>query len=435
MNSNVVKKKVAKKKVVAAVMPPKTVKPKFSLGDEYLKAVADIEKVHGIGHIQDGDKIMIANHIPTGNFILDFALLGGMADGYNCMVYGYESAGKTTQMMSVAGEYQKKHKDKIVIWVDAEGLYDPEWAMVHGIDLERLKVLNPESGEQGVDMIEAMWHVWDVGMICLDSVPALVPMEILDKSAEDATMAKLAGLMGKLCSKITMANNKERRRGHWVTFCYVNQMRSKVGFVLGNPNMLTGGRQINHIPTTKILLKKGKEIEGKDRYGNPIIEYNEHSFKLEKTKHGSSIKEGSFQLYLNPDNEEGLAYGELDNVSTCCNFAKKMGFIKGGGSSWYLLTENRDEKLKKMIVEAKELETEIPTIDDVPFTKFRVLDDIKKYVQENDEEYVTLARSVIALQRLSKNVPMVPPDGYLVADYGRLITLDADGAVASYTHV
>jgi hypothetical protein len=224
-------------------------------------------------------------------------------------------------------------------------------------------------------------------------------MKMLEKSAEDDLMAAHPRLMGKMCSKIIANNQKERREGHWVTIWNINQFRSKVGFVLGNPMTLPGGRQINHVPSTKLWLKLKKEHMGKDEHGVEVHEYSEQAFKFEKTKHGSSIKEGEYQLYLSPANDKGLPEGSYDNVAAVMPFAKKYGFVAGGGQAWRLLT-------------AKDKDA-----------KFSNLSAIEKFLYSNEEELHTLMRSVIAHQRKSKGHDPLPPDGYLVSKIGRLVEL------------
>jgi protein RecA len=395
--------------------------------DDISDLVKDTEKVHGPGVAMRGSTKAIANHIPTGVFILDFALLGGIAQGYIGMVYGYHSCGKSTRILRMAAEFQRKHPDKWVGWIDAEGMYDPKWAEMNGLDTSRVIVSQPEYGELAVDLFESMLKRPSIGFIVIDSIPSVVPMKVIENSAEDDTMAASARLMGKLCSKVTMGNNAERKKGHWVTVMLVNQFRNKVGFVLGDPRVLPGGIQLNHVPTTKIEFKKGKTIMGKDRYGSEVAEMDECSFKLEKVKHGQSIRTGDFQMYLNPDNEAGFDAGEVDNYSTIVTFAKRMGYITGGGSAFRLLTEDLDKKteaavaalkLKEPDVSKEKVEKLEAAID---FTKFAGLEPVKAFLRKNEEEYETLARSLIATQRIAKGLPALPPDGYLVGPGGRLV--------------
>lgn len=378
----------------------KEAQPKESgLPKDVLESIERIKGVHNAQLVAKASDSVECNRIPTGCFMLDFALLGGLPQGYVSMIYGLESCGKTTACLRGVAEFQKKHPDKVVGWMDAEGLFDSEWAERLGVNVDKMVVATPDYGEQGVDIIDEWMSVKSIGLIVVDSLPSLVPMKMLEKSAEDDLMAAHPRLMGKMCSKITSNNQKERREGHWVTIWNINQFRSKVGFVLGNPMTLPGGRQINHIPSTKLWLKLKKEHMGKDEHGVEVHEYSEQAFKFEKTKHGSSIKEGEYQLYLSPSNEKGLPEGSYDNVAAVMPFAKKYGFVTGGGSAWRLLTGKS------------------------PDTKYGNLTAVENFLYKDQEELDTLMRSVIAHQRKSKGHPALPPDGYLVSKLGRLVEL------------
>jgi protein RecA len=375
-------------------------------------AFAEFGKAHGEGILRRPGATVKFNVIPTGIFLLDFALLGGWPQGFVSMSYGYHSTAKSTIFLNGVREFQLKHPDKYVVWIDAEGLYDEEWAKMIGVDTDRLIPATPEFGEQAVDILEDAMQRPSVGLIILDSIPACAPMKVLENSAEDDTMAALARLMGKMCSKITTRLNAGRRQGHYVTIWNINQIRNKVGYVLGSPRSLPGGFQINHIPTTKVWLKLVKQVDSKDNFGNDTADHNQQGFQVEKRKHGSSINDGAFDLVLNPKHPH-VRQGCVDNVDTLVTFAKKFGFIGGGGGAFTLLTEKRGMITNERTGESRPK----------PFTKFAKLENIKEVLYTNQEEYDTLARSIIAEQRVSKNLEPLPPDGYLVSSVGRLVRL------------
>jgi recombination protein RecA len=379
------RKRGKKVKAEAAEAAPAKAAP--APANELAAVLADIRKNKGENSVLPASQIPIANHIPTGSFILDFALLGGIPEGFPTMIYGLESSGKTTILKKVVGCFQRKHPDKQVVWIDSEGMFDPQWATQLGVDLDRLLVHRPETGQEAVDVMEAMMGAWETGMVVLDSIPGCVPFNIIQKSAEDMTMTELARLMGVMCSKLTASYQAERKRGHFVTNLFVNQFRFKVGgLVLGDPRTLPGGRQINHIPTTKIEIKN-KEEHGKDRYDNDVVEHNAHEFKITKAKHGSSIRSGEFRMMINPDNADGVPQGTIDDADTVCVYAKKMGMLTGGGAAW-----------------------RVDGID----RKFGNIASIVTHLRETPEEYVRLCQQVIAAQRQSKGLPLLPPDGYLL---------------------
>jgi len=375
-------------------------------------AIKVFSKAHGEGIIAKPGVSQKFSVTPTGCFILDFALCGGWPEGYASMVYGYHSTAKSTILLNGVREFQNKHPEKYVVWIDVEGLYDEEWARKIGCDIDRLIVSTPEYGEQAVDILEDMLQRVSVGLIILDSIPACAPMKVLENSAEDDTMAALARLMGKMCSKLTTRLNSGRRQGHYVSVWLINQLRNKVGVTYGSPRHLPGGFQINHVPSTKVWLKLTKEVEGKDSFGSDCPDYNESAFKIEKRKHGSSINDGAFDLILNAQNPY-VRQGCVDNVPTIMTFAKKMGFIAGGGGNYRLLTEKRGTIENQRTGATREKD----------FTKFAKFDDIAEFLYQNEEEQITLARSILVAQRKSKGLDPLPRDGYLVAPGGRLVEL------------
>jgi recombination protein RecA len=363
--------------------------------NEFAQLVAQIEKDRGEKIILPANVIPPACCIPTGAFTLDFSLLGGIPEGFATMIYGLESSGKTTITLKAVASFQRKHPTKLVVWVDTESMFDPEWAAKLGCDLNRLHVIHPSTGEEAVDLFAAAMEPIEVGMVILDSVPGCVPKAVVDRSAEDQTMAVLARLMGIFCSKILTAWGKERRRGHRVTVVIINQFRSKVGLVFGDPRTLPGGRQINHLPSTKIEIKNN-EVMGEDAVGNEVVDLNEHTFKITKAKHGSSIRSGQFQMIVNPDKDEFIAQGEFDDYKTVITFSKKFGLLVGGGGKY-----------------------RIPIIAPDHFPKH---DDIIEFLKADKRKFELLKAYLIAAQRISKGMPALPPDGYLCSSE---ITVDA----------
>jgi RecA/RadA recombinase len=274
-----------------------------------------------------------------------------------------------------------------VVWLDAEGMFDKDWAEKLGCDLDRLHVARPATGNEGVDMIEALMEPKEVGMIVLDSVPGFVPQRIADKSAEDSTMGELARLMGIMCSKIYCSWAKERRRNHYVTIVLINQFRMKIGQMFGDPRTLPGGRQINHLPTTKVELKNN-EVGGKDSFDSHMMIRNEHSFKITKAKHGRSIREGEFHISLSPEANDGVGEFEFINHKAVITHAKKFGLLTGGAGKYRL-----------------------DTIED---QTFRTYDDIGAYLLESPRVMAATQRLLIGMQREDKGLSAIPEDGYLV---------------------
>ena len=350
-------------------------------------ALDDIHGIHGDGLVVRGDKMPNANHSPTGVFAVDLGLCGGLAEGFGAMFYGFESSGKTLLALLACAGYLRKHPDKIAVFVDAEKLYDGAWAAKLGVDTSRLRVITPDTGEQAIDAIARMMYVDVVGMVVLDSLPSLVPKAVVDRSAEDKTMGALAALLGILCSKIIVAWGKERRRGHRVTVINLNQWRMKVGgFVTGDPRTLPGGRQINHLPTTKIAMR-GKEEEDKNDDGDTVRISTELFFKFDKTKHGKSINAGAFTMVLGGGHESGLPPGSVDDAGTVVVFAIKFGLVTGGGGR-YKLTAFTEEV-------------------------FRKKENIIAWLRANPYEQSLIRATMIAAMRVRHGMKPLPPDNSL----------------------
>ena len=347
-----------------------------------------VEKHYGEGLVSRSSTVAPKNRIPTGSFILDYALMGGWPEGYPVMVYGYHSTSKSTLFLNGVANFQRKHPDRWPVWIDAEGLFDADWAEFIGVDTDRMILSQPESGELTVDLIDAFLRNPDVGLVVLDSIPSCVPTAVIDKSAQDDTMAELARLMGKLCSKYSSALNMRSRSGDKFrpSFWMVNQIRNKVGFVMGSPVTLPGGFQINHMAAIKVWLKlKKKHFLSTDT--GEIEDYVEQAFSLEKTKYGSCLGEGEFQLLLR-DSEKGVR-GHCDNNHQILAYARKHGLVTGSGGHYRLMGLEDTERV------------------------FNKLDHIEEFLNSNMDYRDKLAASIIACNRTEKGLPKVPVDSYL----------------------
>lgn len=334
----------------------------------------------------------------TGIFALDYALLGGFQESRVNQTHGWEAAGKTTVAMRVLASAQRKHPDMAAVFVDAEGTFDPKWAQAHGVDTDRLVYFQPETGEEAVDIIEASIRAKETCAVALDSIPAIVPLKMIERSAEDPTMAVRAQLMGVACSKMIAALSKERGRGHLPTVLLINQWRRKVGFTMGDNRILPGGDQIRYLCSTMVeIKKKPKVIMGEDKFGNETVLCNEHAFDVDKLKGGSSLRQGEFRMVCSDDYrmsdadkdmpDLNLPAGTIDDFKTVINYGKRMGFVHGGGQSW--------------------------KIDEVEGS-FSKLTKIVEFLVENPDEYVMLKRKLIALKRKENGLPPIPNDGYLL---------------------
>ena len=352
--------------------------------------LASIEKEQGEGVVTTGALVPRFTYIPIGCFLVDLAMAGGFAEACGHMIYGYEGCGKTTWWILIAAAVQRKYPEGIVAYVDVEKKFDPEWAEKLGVDLERILIIKPRSGELAVDIMEASARSIEVVCIILDSIPALAPMRIIERSAEDPTMAERARLVGLLCSKLQQAWIDEGMRGHKFTFFCINQYREKIGSKYPT-NMLPGGRYQNYLVDSKLNLKKTEIME--ERQGQSRHTHNEHTFKFEKTKGAFSIKSGETVMVMDDTGrKDGLETGEFDDYATVATYAKRRGLITGGGSRWSIRGVTLGEGLIRT---------------------FSKLEEIVSFLKDNREEFTRLKQLLIMIQRRESRLPDLPPDGYL----------------------
>ncbi len=324
-------------------------------------------------------------HLETGVFLLDMALLGGIAEGQATMLYGWEASGKTTMAMRLAAAAQRKHPGKAVVWIDCEQTFDPLWFQKHGGDRERLYYIQPDSGEQAVDTIDAVCRSGEASLVILDSLPTMIPQKMIDASAEDALVAAQSRLNSRLCSVLIAAGQDCRKNfGAATTFVCINQWRMAIGVSKGDPRTLPGGRQLRFLCTTMVEMKN-KPIAGRDKRDIEIFVKNEHSFVAKKSKAGNSLPGGEFDMIRDPNHE--LGEGAIDDYFTTLTYAKKMGFIGGGGT--------------KQTIQGIE-------------QSFGKREEMIAYLKENDDDFTGLKRLVIAAQRKHIGLPALPKDGWLL---------------------
>lgn len=349
----------------------------------------DIEEKRGEGIVYPASKLPNTKYLDTGIFVLDYLLFGGIPEGRTTMIYGNEGSGKSSMAASIVSSFQRKHgKDPhshTAVWIDAESMFDPWWHNRLGVDCDKMLLVQPRTGQEGVDIVDAMMRTKEVGLIVIDSIPSLVPAAIIDRSAEDVTVAELARLVGTMCSKITAAWNDERRRGHVPTVIMINQWRNKIGVMFGDPRSLPGGKQINYHATCKIDIKKKENVPTKGDYKGMVVA-NEHDFKIAKHK-GAWSQQGSYTMAMSSHWKDDYHLGMIDNQTTVATFAKKEGLITGGGASW-----------------------KIHGVDN----KFKSLDELRGYLLENEDEYLLLARKLMLMKRAEQQMPLLPPDGFIL---------------------
>ena len=326
-------------------------KPKFvkmTDAEEKKKALESvfsvIEKEYGTGSIMKlGDANSVdVEVIPTGSLTLDMALgVGGLPRGRVIEIYGPESSGKTTVALHVVAEAQKMGGE--AAFIDAEHALDPVYAKKLGVDIDNLIVAQPDTGEQALDIAEALVRSGALDVIVVDSVAALVPKAEIDGEMGDSHVGLLARLMSQALRKLTAVISKS---GTVVIF--INQLREKVGVMYGNPETTPGGRALKFFSSVRLDVRRGEVIKN----GTELIG-NKTKVKVVKNKVAPPFKTAEFDIL----------YGEgISKEGNILDFAVENNIIKKSGA-WFSyngekIGQGRDN-VRKYMVENKEFTAEI----------------------------------------------------------------------------
>lgn len=303
-----------------------------------------IEKEYGTGSIMKlGDANSVdVEVIPTGSLTLDMALgVGGLPRGRVIEIYGPESSGKTTVALHVVAEAQKMGGE--AAFIDAEHALEPVYAKKLGVDIDNLIVAQPDTGEQALDIAEALVRSGALDVIVVDSVAALVPKAEIDGEMGDSHVGLLARLMSQALRKLTAVISKS---GTVVIF--INQLREKVGVMYGNPETTPGGRALKFFSSVRLDVRRGEVIKN----GTELIG-NKTKVKVVKNKVAPPFKTAEFDIL----------YGEgISKEGNILDFAVENNIIKKSGA-WFSyngekIGQGRDN-VRKYMVENKEFTAEI----------------------------------------------------------------------------
>ena len=285
-------------------------------------AMSQIEKMYGKGSIMRfGDRAELnVDYIPTGSLALDVALgIGGLPKGRIIEIYGPESSGKTTLALHVVAEAQKRGGE--VAFVDAEHALDPTYARALGVNVEEMLISQPDTGEQALEITEALVRSGAIDVIVVDSVAALVPRAEIEGEMGDSYVGLQARLMSQALRKLTGAIGKTN-----TIVIFINQLREKVGVLYGNPEVTTGVRALKFYSSVRIdvrrieALKNGGEVVG-----------NRTRAKVVKNKVAPPFREAEFDIMYG----EGIARtGELVDLGVRLDLVQKAG-------SWFSMGEVR----------------------------------------------------------------------------------------------
>ena len=308
-------------------------------------ALSQIEKQFGKGSVMRlGENTgMTVEHIPTGSIGLDLALgIGGLPRGRIIEIYGPESSGKTTVALHSVAEAQKL--GGTAAFIDAEHALDPVYAKALGVDIDSLLVSQPDTGEQGLDIAEALVRSGAVDIVVIDSVAALTPRAEIEGEMGDAHVGLQARLMSQAMRKLTGIIGKT---GTVVIF--INQLRLKVGIVYGNPEVTAGGNALKYYSSVRIDVRRTEQL--KDSSGAVIG--SRTRAKVVKNKVAPPFREAYFDIMFG----EGISKsGELLDLAVQLGIVQKSGAWFGYGET--RLGQGRDNT-KIYLEEHPELFAEI----------------------------------------------------------------------------
>ncbi len=307
-------------------------------------AMNQIEKQFGKGSVMKlGEfKAMEVEAIPTGALSLDIALgIGGVPRGRIVEVFGPESSGKTTLALHIIAEAQKMGGE--AAFIDAEHALDPVYAKKLGVDIDNLIVSQPDTGEQALEITEALVRSGALDVIVVDSVAALVPKAEIDGEMGDSHMGLQARLMSQALRKLAGAINKSK-----TVLLFINQLREKIGVMFGNPETTTGGRALKFYASVRMDIRK---IEMMKQDGQVVG--NRVRVKVIKNKVAPPFREAEFDIL----------YGKgISKVGNILDMAVNLDIVEKSGA-WFSYNGQRisqgRENAKRYLEEHPETMNEI----------------------------------------------------------------------------
>ena len=335
------------------------------------QALGKIEKEFGKGSVMKlGEATSMAiDVISTGSIGLDIAVgIGGLPKGRIIEVYGPESSGKTTVALHTVAEAQKQ--GGIAAFIDAEHALDPVYAKALGVDIDNLIISQPDTGEQALEIAEALIRSGAIDIIVVDSVAALVPRAEIEGDMGDSHVGLQARLMSQALRKLTGSIKKSN-----CVAIFINQLREKVGIMFGNPETTTGGRALKFYSSVRLDVRK---IDTK-KQGDKVLG-SRTRVKVVKNKVAPPFKQAEFDIMYG----EGISkVGDLLDIASDIDIVKKSG-------AWYSYNDTKlgqgRENVKKFLQDNPDLIKEI----DEKVRHYYKLDETRENAQEEDDTLLNL---------------------------------------------
>lgn len=303
------------------------------------------------------------NVIPTGSVGLDIALgVGGLPRGRIVEIFGPESSGKTTLALHVVAEAQKM--GGICAYIDAEHAMDPDYASKLGVKINDLLISQPDTGEQGLEIVESLVRSGKIDVVVIDSVAALTPRDEIEGDMGQSHVGKQARLMSQALRKLTALVARSK-----TIVIFINQIRMQIGVMFGNPETTPGGKALKFYTSVRLdirriaSIKKGEEVVG-----------SRTRVKVVKNKVASPFKQTEFDIIYG----EGISLeGEI------LALGEKLGLIEKSGASYsYLTPAGKDEKKGEKISLARGYDATRTMLREDTKLRDKILKEVRKRMSE-----------------------------------------------------